>query len=76
MKIKTFRSGAHKSTVVTDHRGAAVKLKISNGFNEVEITLTPTQAGEIANSLVYEAEIAQAIQRNNARRDGVAVTTV
>jgi hypothetical protein len=60
MKIITFRHGAHRATVTTDHRGGWVILKVSDGHSQVEIRMTPIQTGVLCDQLSTEQEIVAA----------------
>lgn len=58
MKVMPFRTGAHHCTITTDHRGAWISLKVTDGHTTVEVRLTPAQAGTLCDQLRLEQSIA------------------
>lgn len=63
MKTETFRNGAHRAIVTTSHKGEWIKLKITNGHEDIEITLKPEQAGVICANLNAEMHIVSALRQ-------------
>lgn len=71
MKTAVFKNGAHRASISTSHKGAWIKLRITDGHEDVEITLKPSQATKICENLLAEIEVASLLaQRPLAPQDG------
>lgn len=66
MKVETLRNGAHRAIVTTAHKGAWVKLKVSDGHTAVEITLKPSQAVTVCDNIMNEVMVAASLTKTSA----------